>query len=212
MPAGRSILFKTGSPTGAVSFGRALNRWRLRPHPERDRCRHQGGPDSHRRHVNPRPPGRPGTDGADRAARQARRDRQRSSHGNATGPSDNGDGTEFTSNAILEWAGKMQVKWHYIAPGKPMRDTGTARRSTAACATRCRSSASIMPGRLWPAGPASATPSGPVPRGYQAPAVFAAQLAAPGDQLRASETLRRSPTAPPAQPRQVQPRTLVSAG
>src|SRR5690606_19936376 len=31
-------------------------------------------------------------------------------------------GTEFTSNAILEWAGKMQVKWHYIAPGKPMQN------------------------------------------------------------------------------------------
>src|SRR5690606_25501134 len=30
------------------------------------------------------------------------------------------NGTEFTSNAILEWAEKMQVKWHYIAPGKPM--------------------------------------------------------------------------------------------
>jgi putative transposase len=31
-------------------------------------------------------------------------------------------GTEFTSNAILEWAEKMQVKWHYIAPGKPMQN------------------------------------------------------------------------------------------
>lgn len=27
------------------------------------------------------------------------------------------NGTEFTSNAILEWAEKMKVKWHYIAPG-----------------------------------------------------------------------------------------------
>jgi Integrase core domain len=48
--------------------------------------------------------------------------------------------------------------------------------------------------------------------GYQAPAVFAAQLTAMGDQLRAPETLRRSPIAPSAQPRQVQQRTLVSAG
>jgi len=32
------------------------------------------------------------------------------------------NGTEFTSNAILEWAEKMQVKWHYIAPGKPMQN------------------------------------------------------------------------------------------
>jgi putative transposase len=28
-------------------------------------------------------------------------------------------GSEFTSNAILEWAEKMRLKWHYIAPGKP---------------------------------------------------------------------------------------------
>lgn len=45
------------------------------------------------------------------------------------------NGTEFTSNAILEWAEKMQVKWHYIVPGKPMRDTASARPSTAGCAT-----------------------------------------------------------------------------
>ena len=32
------------------------------------------------------------------------------------------NGTEFTSNAILEWAEKMKVKWHYIAPAKPMQN------------------------------------------------------------------------------------------
>ena len=32
------------------------------------------------------------------------------------------NGTEFTSNAILEWAEKVKVKWHYIAPGKPMQN------------------------------------------------------------------------------------------
>lgn len=32
------------------------------------------------------------------------------------------NGTEFTSNAILEWAEKKKVKWHYIAPGKPMQN------------------------------------------------------------------------------------------
>jgi putative transposase len=46
------------------------------------------------------------------------------------------NGTEFTLNAILEWAEKMRVKWHYIAPGKPMRDTAIATPSTAAWATR----------------------------------------------------------------------------
>ena len=48
--------------------------------------------------------------------------------------------------------------------------------------------------------------------GYQAPAVFAAQLNAMGDQLRATEPLRRSPIAPSAQPRQIQQGTLVSVG
>lgn len=48
--------------------------------------------------------------------------------------------------------------------------------------------------------------------GYQAPAVFAAQLTAMGNQLRAQEPLRRSPIAPSAQPREVQQGTLVSAG
>ena len=32
------------------------------------------------------------------------------------------NGTEFTSNAILNWADQVQVKWHYIAPGKPQQN------------------------------------------------------------------------------------------
>lgn len=32
------------------------------------------------------------------------------------------NGTEVASRQILEWAGKMKVKWHYIAPGKPMQN------------------------------------------------------------------------------------------
>ena len=32
------------------------------------------------------------------------------------------NGTEFTSNAILEWADITRVEWHYIAPGKPMQN------------------------------------------------------------------------------------------
>jgi putative transposase len=35
------------------------------------------------------------------------------------------NGTEFTSNAILEQAEKMKVKWHDITSGKSMRDKGT---------------------------------------------------------------------------------------
>jgi len=32
------------------------------------------------------------------------------------------NGSEFTSNAILGWAGDAKVEWHYIAPGKPMQN------------------------------------------------------------------------------------------
>jgi putative transposase len=32
------------------------------------------------------------------------------------------NGTEFTSNAILEWADERGVEWHYIAPGKPQQN------------------------------------------------------------------------------------------
>ncbi|WP_321342282.1 IS3 family transposase [Breoghania sp.] len=32
------------------------------------------------------------------------------------------NGTEFTSNAILSFADRLQIDWHYIAPGKPMQN------------------------------------------------------------------------------------------
>ena len=32
------------------------------------------------------------------------------------------NGTELSSNAILRWCSEHRVEWHYIAPGKPMRN------------------------------------------------------------------------------------------
>ena len=32
------------------------------------------------------------------------------------------NGTEMTSRAILEWANRTGVAWHYIAPGKPQQN------------------------------------------------------------------------------------------
>jgi putative transposase len=32
------------------------------------------------------------------------------------------NGSELTSNAILDWADQTRVEWHYIAPGKPMQN------------------------------------------------------------------------------------------
>ena len=108
------------------------------------------------------------------------------------------------------------MKWHYIAPGKPMQNGNCE-------AFNGRMRDELLNETLffgidhareavanwihiynteWPH---SAL-------GYKAPAVFAAQLTATGDQLRASEPLRRSPIAPSAQPRKIQPPTLASAG
>jgi transposase InsO family protein len=44
-------------------------------------------------------------------------------------------GTEFTSNAMSEWTEDAGAAWHLIAPGMPMRDTKSVKRSTAGCAT-----------------------------------------------------------------------------
>ena len=32
------------------------------------------------------------------------------------------NGTELTSNAILQWQQDRAVEWHYISPGKPMQN------------------------------------------------------------------------------------------
>jgi len=32
------------------------------------------------------------------------------------------NGSEFTSNAILQWTDRAKVDWHYIAPGKPIQN------------------------------------------------------------------------------------------
>ena len=32
------------------------------------------------------------------------------------------NGTEFTSRAILQWADKRSIPWHYIDPGKPQQN------------------------------------------------------------------------------------------
>ena len=126
------------------------------------------------------------------------------------------NGTEFTSNAILEWVEKMKVKWHYIAPGKPMQNgnceafNGRMRdellnETLFFGIDHARAAVAAWTHTYNTERPHSA-------HRYQAPAVFAAQLIAKGDPLRATETLRGSPFAPSEQQRQIQQRTLVSAG
>ena len=125
-------------------------------------------------------------------------------------------GTEFTSNAMLEWTQKAAVAWHFIAPGKPMQNgiceafngrmrdellnetlffgLGHARVATA----------------RWVADYNQHRPHSAL--GYATPAAYAAQLTAMGDRLRETEALRRSPIAPSAQTRQFDRRTPTSAG
>ena len=118
--------------------------------------------------------------------------------------------------AILKWCQETKVEWHYIAPGKPMQNSNCEAfngrmRNELLNETlffgidHAREAVSAWTHIYNIERPHSAL-------GYQAPAAFAAQLTAMGDQLRATETLRRSPIAPSAQQRQVQQRTLVSAG
>lgn len=125
-------------------------------------------------------------------------------------------GTEFTSNAMLEWTQKTRIAWHFIAPGKPqqngiceafngrMRDEllnetlffglGHARAATA----------------RWVADYNHRRPHSAI--GYATPAAYAAHLTAMGDRLRVTEALRQSPIAPSAQGRQFDRRTPASAG
>jgi putative transposase len=126
------------------------------------------------------------------------------------------NGTEFTSNAILECTEKMQVKWHYIAPGKPMQN-GNCEAFNGWMRDELLNETLFFGLDYAREAVARWTHSYNTERphfalGYQAPVVFAAKLTAMGDQLRASEPLRRSPIAPSAQPRNFQQRTLVSAG
>lgn len=123
-------------------------------------------------------------------------------------------GTEFTSNAMLEWAEKMLVKWHYIAPGKPMQNGNCQ-------AFNGRMRDELLNETLffgidhareavanWTHIYNTERPHSAL--GYKAPAVFAPN--SPQWAICASEPLRRSPIAPSVQPHQIQPPTLVSAG
>lgn len=126
------------------------------------------------------------------------------------------NGTELTSNAILEWADDARVGWHYIAPGKPMQngfiesfngrmrdellneslffDLGDARAKIAA----------------WVADFNLQRPHSSL--GYLTPAAYAANLTATGDRLGNPDQLRRSPIAPPAPDGAHSAQALIPAG
>jgi putative transposase len=32
------------------------------------------------------------------------------------------NGTELSSNGVLQWSGEARIEWHYTAPGKPTQN------------------------------------------------------------------------------------------
>ena len=132
------------------------------------------------------------------------------------GPIVSDHGTEFTSNAMLAWSENAKVPWHFIAPGKPQQNgiceafNGRMRdellnETLFFGLDRARSAVA-----RWVADYNHTRPHSAL--GYQAPATYAAQLAAMGDRLRTPDPLRRSPIAPPTPTRQSQPQTPASPG
>jgi putative transposase len=77
------------------------------------------------------------------------------------------NGTEFTSRAILEWAAKNQIEWHYIDPGKPQQNgfiesfNGSLRDEFLRGGY---STAWPMPAGSWPSGATITTMSAPTHR------------------------------------------------
>jgi transposase InsO family protein len=122
-------------------------------------------------------------------------------------------GTEFTSNAMLAWTQEAKVGWHFIAPGKPMRNglcesfNGRIRDELLnetlffdlvhACTALARWVTDYNQQR-----PHSALR-------YQTPAAFAATFTATGDRPSNPGQLSRSPVAPAALTRQSHPATLA---
>ena len=125
-------------------------------------------------------------------------------------------GTEFTSNAMLQWTQAAGVAWHFIAPGKPMQNgiceafNGRMRDELLNETLFFSLGHARAATDRWVADYNHRRPHSAL--GYATPAAYAAQLTTTGDRLRAAETLRRSPVAPSAQQGQSHRRAPASAG
>ena len=77
-------------------------------------------------------------------------------------------GPEFTSNAILVWTEETGLPRHFLALGKPLRDTTFARRAIQRCRANSRtkrcSCALTMPATSLPTGWPTTTPPSPIQR------------------------------------------------
>ena len=125
-------------------------------------------------------------------------------------------GTEFTSNAMLQWTEAAGVAWHFIAPGKPMQN-GICEAFIARMRDELLNETlffSLGHARAamarWVADYNQRRPHSAL--GYATPVAYAAQLTATSDHLRAAETLRRSPVAPSAPTSQIYRQAPASVG
>jgi len=126
------------------------------------------------------------------------------------------NGTEFTSNAAIGWAGTAKIDWHYIDPGKPTQNgfvesfNGRMRDellNETLFFSLAHAKAAIA---RWAVDFNTCRPHSAL--GYLTPAAHAANLTATNDRLRNPDQLRRSFVAPPALSRHVDQRTLPIAG
>ncbi len=103
-------------------------------------------------------------------------------------------GTEFTSNAILSWADRSGVGWHYIAPGKPMQN-GFVESFNGRLRDELLTE-TLFHSRL----------------GWLRPAEYRRQFSTAGRAAALRQGFARRPLATPIHEESNQPRTLASAG
>lgn len=127
------------------------------------------------------------------------------------------NGTELTSNAILDFATERKIEWHYVAPGKPMQNGfvesfNGRMRDELLNATMFRNLAHARAViRAWAIDFNGKRPHSAL--GYQPPKAFAENLTtAPDPHAAPNESSARMPGAPPAPIGVSTQRTLVPVG
>ena len=127
------------------------------------------------------------------------------------------NGTELTSNAVLEWCGEARIEWHYTAPGKPTQNAfvesfNGRMRDELLNETLFTSLAHAREKiAAWADDYNTRRPHSSL--GYATPAAFATELKKQGAaSLRIAGGYAMQPLASPAQSRNNNDRTLMTTG
>jgi putative transposase len=127
------------------------------------------------------------------------------------------NGTELTSNAVLEWYGEARIEWHYTAPGKPTQNAfvesfNGRMRDELLNETLFTSLAHARQKiAIWAHDYNTGRPHSSL--GYATPAAFAADLKKQGAaSLRVAGGYAAQPLASPAQLRDNNDGTLIATG